>query len=165
MNEATQNDTGTTAETSDESHGVPPNYLAIFGILCVLTIVSVVADAFKAPNIALIIAMVAFAIAMVKASYVMLYFMHLKSESGWKYIILVPTITLAIGFPLTMLPDFDPPYYTVDDTRAPITNSPANSAEKKQSSPLETPSPDSLKVQPQLEKPETKPRPKPPKAG
>lgn len=106
-----------TSESHEDSHA--PNYLKVFGVLCGLTVLSVLADAFKQEKIAFAIALVAFAIAIVKASYVMMYFMHLKFEGGWKYVILLPTLLLGLGLPLAMMPDLGVHYYTLDDTRAP----------------------------------------------
>ena len=44
-------------------------------------------------------------VATAKALFVMMYFMHLKFEGRWKYVLLSPTVILAIGLPLALLPD------------------------------------------------------------
>lgn len=44
-------------------------------------------------------------IATVKASLVALFFMHLKFEGKWKYLLLVPTCILAIVLVVALLPD------------------------------------------------------------
>ena len=49
--------------------------------------------------------------AVAKATGVMLYFMHLKWERGWKYVLLAPTTILAIGFPIALMPDIGWSYY------------------------------------------------------
>jgi len=44
----------------------------------------------------------------------MRYFMHLKFEGAWKYVILLPTAILACGLPLALAPDIGLHYYTTD---------------------------------------------------
>jgi len=98
-------------------------YMAVFGVLCVFTLLSAGADmlpikeagdqpesgktAFSTPVIAVIV----LAIAVAKASCVMLFFMHLKWERGWKYVLLAPTTILAIGLPIALMPDIGFHYY------------------------------------------------------
>ncbi len=53
-------------------------------------------------------------IAAFKASYVMRYFMHLKFEGKWKYVILLPTTVLALAIPFALAPDIGIHYYDVD---------------------------------------------------
>jgi len=88
------------------------NYLAVFGALCVFTALSVVADFMSIPNKLLLIVIV-LAIASAKALCVMAWFMHLKFEGNWKYVLLAPTTILAIGIPLALLPDVGVHYYGV----------------------------------------------------
>ena len=54
---------------------------------------------------------VAMIIATIKASRVALFFMHLKWERGWKYVLLAPTTILAIGLPIALMPDIGWSYY------------------------------------------------------
>lgn len=89
------------------------NYFAIFIALCVLTALSVAADIVR-PNSWLLLAVIVFAVATAKALFVMLYFMHLKFEGKWKYVLLAPTIILACGIPLALLPDIGVKYYVLD---------------------------------------------------
>jgi cytochrome c oxidase subunit 4 len=42
----------------------------------------------------------------------MMFFMHLKFEGNWKFVLLTPTTILAIGLPLALLPDIGASYYT-----------------------------------------------------
>lgn len=93
------------------SHHV--NYFLIFGALCVLTALSVVADVIQLQN-KLVVIVIVLAIAAAKALFVLSYFMHLKFEGNWKYLLLTPTIILACGIPLALLPDIGVHYYTVD---------------------------------------------------
>ncbi|HEX9793511.1 MAG TPA: cytochrome C oxidase subunit IV family protein [Planctomycetota bacterium] len=46
-----------------------------------------------------------FGIASFKAALVALFFMHLKFERGWKYILVVPPVLLLIGLLIALLPD------------------------------------------------------------
>ncbi len=88
------------------------NYLLIYGALCVLTIVSALADIIHLSSWVLLVAIV-FSVATAKALAVMTYFMHLKFEGRWKYVLLAPTTILAAGLPLALLPDIGVHYYTV----------------------------------------------------
>jgi cytochrome c oxidase subunit 4 len=49
----------------------------------------------------------------------MMFFMHLKFEGNWKFVLLAPTTILAIGLPLALFPDIGASYYT---SIAPQTN-------------------------------------------
>lgn len=86
------------------------NYLAIFGVLCVCTALSVIFDVIhlsKAVTIVLVMS-----VAVTKAMCVMMFFMHLKFEGNWKFVLLAPTTILAIGLPLALYPDVGASYYT-----------------------------------------------------
>lgn len=96
---------------SHDAHHV--NYLYVFFALCGFTLMSIIADLFKDLSKPLIIVVV-LSIASAKAISVMLYFMHLKFERNWKYVLLAPTIILAIGIPLALLPDIGLHYYFND---------------------------------------------------
>lgn len=86
------------------------NYLAIFFVLCGCTALSVIFDVLHMPK-ALTIVLV-MAVASAKAMCVMAFFMHLKFEGNWKYVLLAPTTILAIGLPLALFPDVGRSYYT-----------------------------------------------------
>jgi len=92
-----------------ENHHV--NYLAVFFVLCGFTALSVVFDVVHFENHAVTIVLV-MAVAVAKALCVMMFFMHLKFEGNWKFVILVPTTILAIGLPLALIPDIGVAYYT-----------------------------------------------------
>ncbi len=96
---------------SHASHG--RTYLMIFVILCCLTVVSVIADEVKVADRSVVLAIVA-AIAMAKATCVVLYFMHLKFERGWKYLLLGPTLLLAASVPFALAADLTFHYYAND---------------------------------------------------
>lgn len=95
-----------------ETHHV--NYVLVFFALCGFTALSVVFDVFDAlslHNHAVKIVLV-MAVAVAKALCVMMFFMHLKFEGNWKYVLLAPTTILAIGLPLALMPDVGVAYYT-----------------------------------------------------
>jgi len=98
--------------THEHGHTHHANYLAVFIALCVFTAISVVTDVIHIPNRALL-AVIVLAVAAAKALCVMAYFMHLKFERNWKYVLLAPTIILALGIPLALLPDVGVHYYAV----------------------------------------------------
>lgn len=96
---------------SDEHSAHHVNYFLIFGFLCVCTALSVVFDVLHLNNKILLITLV-LGVAVAKALFVMLFFMHLKFEGNWKFVLLAPTIILAMGIPLALLPDIGVHYYT-----------------------------------------------------
>jgi len=96
---------------SDEHHsGHHVNYLTIFFVLCGCTALSVAFDVlqFSKPVTMVLV----LAVACAKALCVMMYFMHLKFEGNWKFVLLAPTTILAIGLPLALFPDVGSSYYT-----------------------------------------------------
>ena len=98
------------------------NYLAILIVLCVLTALSVAFDVVDIRGTAesmgmngtIVLAFCVLAVSTAKALCVMMFFMHLKFERNWKYVLLAPTTILALGLPLALLPDVGVHYYTVD---------------------------------------------------
>jgi len=88
------------------------NYLYVFFALCGFTVLSVAFDMLggSVPHGVVIVLVLAVAIA--KALSVMMFFMHLKFEGNWKYVLLAPTTILAIGLPLALYPDVGIAYYT-----------------------------------------------------
>ncbi|MFQ5734386.1 MAG: cytochrome C oxidase subunit IV family protein, partial [Planctomycetaceae bacterium] len=60
-----------------------------------------------------LLAVLVLGVALAKALCVMAFFMHLKFERNWKYVLLAPTIILACGIPLALLPDVGVHYYAV----------------------------------------------------
>jgi cytochrome c oxidase subunit IV len=80
------------------------NYLAIFGLLCALTVVTV-AIAFVHIERELVKVLVALLIASIKASFVCLYFMHLKYEGKLIYLILFLPVFLAVVLVVSLIPD------------------------------------------------------------
>ena len=89
----------------------------IFIALCVCTGASWLADeayGWGVVDSRKVIAVLVLAIAVAKAQFVMRYFMHLKFEGRWKYVLLLPTAILACGLPLALAPDIALHYYTED---------------------------------------------------
>jgi len=98
-------------EGEHHSHG--KTYAMVFGTLCIFTLMSIVADMLHLPNKILLTGII-LAVATSKALCVMLYFMHLKFERAWKYLLLAPTFILAATIPFALIPDIGAHYYTVD---------------------------------------------------
>ena len=102
---------------SDAHPYAPPNYFAVFAALCGLTAVSWLLD--EAGGWGLfsgkaVLAVLVLAVAAAKALFVAVYFMHLKFEGRWKYVLLLPTAILAVGLPIALAPDLSMDYYEAD---------------------------------------------------
>lgn len=98
-------------------------YRAVFGTLIVCTLLSWGLDELRNVGIELgrwVLGISVLAVATVKALCVMAIFMHLKFERAWKYVLLAPTVILAIGLPLALLPDVGVHYYDVDVPQTPL---------------------------------------------
>lgn len=96
-------------EHAGGSHG-HVNYFYIFLALCFFTAISIILDLVhlsQTMKVALVLA-----VATAKALCVMMFFMHLKFEGNWKYVILAPTTILAIGLIIALAPDNAFHYYT-----------------------------------------------------
>ena len=94
-----------------DSHGA--TYFRVAIALCVFTGISVIADLVHLGNHFLLGAIV-LAVAVAKALCVMMYFMHLKFERAWKYLLLAPTTIIALALPISLRPDIGETYYTPD---------------------------------------------------
>jgi len=94
-----------------ESHG--SIYFRVFIALCVFTLISVAADLVHLPSKILLGAIV-LAVAVAKALCVLMYFMHLKFERAWKYLLLAPTTIIALALPVSLRPDVGSSYYFQD---------------------------------------------------
>lgn len=99
---------------AEGSHG-HVNYVVVFFALCFFTAISVVLDLLHGLSKETV-AVLVLAVATAKALCVMMFFMHLKFEGNWKYIILAPTTILAIGLMVALGPDQAFHYY---DSTAP----------------------------------------------
>ncbi len=90
-----------------EEHHAPPGvgqYLVVFGLLCVLTLCSILIAAFlmETPSIAWTGMM---AVSCGKAMLVIMFFMHLKWEANWKYVLTVPATVMSVLIALALVPD------------------------------------------------------------
>ncbi len=99
------------SEHQEQQHVSSKVYLFVFLLLCGCTVASWLVDEIEINSVVLLIVSV-LAIATLKAGCVVLYFMHLKFERNWKYVLLLPTICLALGLPVALLPDISLNYYT-----------------------------------------------------
>jgi cytochrome c oxidase subunit 4 len=98
------------AEHAAHAHHPHVNYFGIFIALCFCTLLSAAFD--FVPLNRRVVAVLVLAVAVAKAQYVMRYFMHLKFEGKWKFVLLLPTAILACGIPLALAPDIGLHYYT-----------------------------------------------------
>ena len=97
------------APEEPHGHGEPTphhkvNYLAIFGLLCALTVVTV-AVAFVHIQSEMVKVLLALLIASIKAAFVALYFMHLKFEGKLIYLILFLPVFLCVVLVVALIPD------------------------------------------------------------
>lgn len=98
-------------EHEHEHHSV--NYTAIFGLLCVCTVLSIFFDVMKSQMSYPLLLTLILGVALCKATFVLLYFMHIKFERAWKYVLLAPTAVLACALPFALAPDIAFHYYFV----------------------------------------------------
>ena len=84
-------------------------YLALGIGLLVLTAVTVFA-AFV--NLGPFNPVIALLIATIKATLVILFFMHVKYEASWKYVLTIPASIMSIFLVLALVPDVGRRYYT-----------------------------------------------------
>jgi cytochrome c oxidase subunit 4 len=80
------------------------NYYAIFGLLVVLTIITVIV-AFMGIEAEWIKVLLALTIASIKAAFVATYFMHLKFEGKMIYVIVAVPLTLTVILVCALIPD------------------------------------------------------------
>ena len=111
-------DAHATGEHHAEAHDVHDahphvNYWYIFYALCALTAASVIADVYGHALGKVVIGLVVLTVACFKAMFVMLYFMHLKFEGKWKFVLLAPTTILALAIIAALMPDIGSHYYDV----------------------------------------------------
>ena len=78
-------------------------YLIIFGTLLVLTTISVVATEGLSSGLGATI--IVMSVATVKATLVAMFFMHLKFEGRWKYVLIIPPLIMMILLLLALCPD------------------------------------------------------------
>src|SRR6185369_967498 len=91
----------------EAGHGGVGKYIAVFFALCGLTVVSYLVGNSatlreKTPGIMWAMMM---AVSCAKASLVILFFMHLKWEANWKYVLTVPASIMSLFLMLMLIPD------------------------------------------------------------
>lgn len=90
----------------EHSHGSTSKFLTVFVALLVLTAISFTVgnnDAIMStPSIGWTIMM---AVSCAKAMLVMLFFMHLKWEANWKYVLTIPASIMSVFLLLMLFPD------------------------------------------------------------
>lgn len=96
-------------EHDDDDHGGTGKYWVVFVCLCILTTASFLTyfDFWKEymGEAKMTARMFMLAVAVVKASLVMLFFMHLKWEANWKYVLTIPSLMMAIFLMIALVPD------------------------------------------------------------
>ncbi len=101
MTDAPHLTTEMAAELQEESHAP---YMTVWAILAILTAVEYFyAMIFKDSHLVLILGLVS--LALVKACMVGWYFMHLKFEKRWVYILIIPACIMAVFLTLALYPD------------------------------------------------------------
>jgi cytochrome c oxidase subunit 4 len=94
------------AHHGHEGHGGVGKYIVVFAALCVLTAtsfgISITPFLMKTATIGWT-GMIAVSCA--KAMLVILFFMHLKWEANWKYVLTVPASIMSIFLMLMLVPD------------------------------------------------------------
>lgn len=89
-----------------EHHGGLGQYLAVFAGLLVLTAISFAvgnsASLRKTPEVMWAMMM---AVSCAKAMLVILFFMHLKWEANWKYVLTIPASMMSLFLVLMLVPD------------------------------------------------------------
>jgi len=101
-------DTQATADHEEhghEEHSHATLYWIIFGSLCVLTLISFVVGGSPIMKFPLIGWTVMMAVSICKAMLVMLFFMHLKWEANWKYVLTIPASLMSVFLVLMLIPD------------------------------------------------------------
>ena len=88
-----------------EHHGSSAAYWAVFVALCLLTTLSFLTTADWWPfgtNMTRILMML---VSCAKALLVIMFFMHLKWETNWKWVMTIPASVMAIFLMLMLIPD------------------------------------------------------------
>ncbi len=100
---------GNTAHADHEHHGGLGLYIYVFFALCVLTGASFftysAAWPFKGENQQWVGWTFMMAVSCTKAMLVIMFFMHVKYEKSWKYVLTVPTAMMAVFLVLMLIPD------------------------------------------------------------
>jgi cytochrome c oxidase subunit 4 len=95
------------AHAHHESHGSWSTYISVAAALLVLTFISFGVGSSQAltENAPLVKNAVMIAVSCIKAMLVILFFMHLKWEANWKYVLTVPASIMSMFLVLMLIPD------------------------------------------------------------
>ncbi len=88
-----------------EQHGSMALYLSVFVGLCILTAISFgVANSplMATPAVGWVVMM---AVSCMKAMLVIMFFMHLKWEANWKYVLTFPALAMSLFLVCMLIPD------------------------------------------------------------
>ncbi|MDH3718031.1 MAG: cytochrome C oxidase subunit IV family protein [Planctomycetota bacterium] len=97
--------TGGHGDAEHEQHGSIGTYLAVFVALCILTGASFFTYSSYWPFSDHVAWAFMMAISCTKAMLVILFFMHLKYEANWKYVLTVPATFMSLFLVLMLVPD------------------------------------------------------------
>ena len=91
----------------DHGHGSLKTYLSVFVALCILTAVSFAVGSSKElrENAPAVMMAAMIAVSCAKASLVILFFMHMKYEANWKYVLTVPASIMSLFLMFMLWPD------------------------------------------------------------
>ena len=87
-----------------ESHGSMGSYVTIGVMLLILTGISFVTPHFFA-EMPGVMRMIMIAVSCCKAMLVIMFFMHLKWEANWKYVLTFPAMCMSVFLVLMLVPD------------------------------------------------------------
>lgn len=104
-----------------DDHGGLAKYAYVFGALCVLTAASfwTYSDSWPYHDQPAIGWAFMLAVASTKAMLVILFFMHVKYEASWKYVLTIPPAIMSIFLMCALVPDIGLRLYTAAGGRAP----------------------------------------------
>ena len=90
-----------------EQHGGLGQYIAVFIALCVLTAISFAVGNSQSlrENSPGVMWLAMMAVSCAKALLVILFFMHLKWEANWKYVLTIPASLMSLFLVLMLVPD------------------------------------------------------------
>ncbi len=108
-------------EHGHDDHGSMKKYLTIFIALCVLTTMSFMTyfEFWRTSFPVQAGWALMMAVSVAKASLVMLFFMHLKYEANWKYVLTIPATIMAVFLTLALIPDVGRRYAEILGGRRP----------------------------------------------
>jgi caa(3)-type oxidase subunit IV len=124
MSEHAHSHSGDAHGHDDHDHGGLGKYVYVFGALCVLTAASFWTYAdwpvqwpyHRQPAVGWAFML---AVACTKAMLVILFFMHVKYEASWKYVLTIPPAIMSILLMCALIPDIGRRFDTVSGGRTP----------------------------------------------